>query len=287
MVSDLQGKNPMMRPTPQRDDRFEHRMRILLWGVLGAVLTGVMVLGIGSLIWREPMAQLGPGVSSAHLPVYGSVPDFTLIDQNGRPLQKAELAGKIWIANFIFANCPDECPLMTAEMARLQADLADVLELRLVSITVDPEHDTPLILSQYAARFQADPERWFFLTGDKGTIYRLAREGFRLGVVDPTERPPLHPTKDGALSPSRSSSNHHRPVPQAVVFAWPQRWLSWWRHLTPTLAFADHGRAKDTLHSTRFVLVDHSAQIRGYYDSREAAALQRLRQHLRLLRREP
>jgi protein SCO1 len=287
MVSDLQGKNPMMKLTPQREDRFDYRIRILLWGVLGAVLMGVMVLGIGSLIWQEPMAQWGSGVSSARLPVYGSVPDFTLIDQNGRPLRKTDLAGKIWVANFIFANCPDECPLMTAEMAKLQADLADVLELRLVSITVDPEHDTPAVLFQYAERFRADPERWFFLTGDKPAIYRLAREGFRLGVVDPTEPPSLQPTKDDALSPSRSSSNHHISVSQAVVLAWPQRWLSWWRHLTPALAFADHGRAKDTLHSTRFVLVDHTAQIRGYYDSREAAALQRLRQHLRLLRREP
>jgi cytochrome oxidase Cu insertion factor (SCO1/SenC/PrrC family) len=285
MVSDLQGKNPMMSPTPRQADRSGQRIRMLLWGVLGAVLVGVMVLSIGSLIRQEPLAPLWPGVSSARLPVYGSVPDFTLIDQQGRPLRKTDLAGKIWIANFVFTNCPDECPLMTAEMAKLQADLADVLELRLVSITVDPQHDTPPILSQYAARFQADPERWFFLTGDKGTIYRLAREGFRLGVVDPTEQPASPPTNNDALSPSRGSSKHHVPVFQSAVFASPRHW--WRRLLAPTLAFADHGRTTDALHSTRFVLVDQSAQIRGYYDSREAAALQRLRQHLRLLRREP
>jgi cytochrome oxidase Cu insertion factor (SCO1/SenC/PrrC family) len=219
--------------------------------------------------------------------VYGSVPDFTLIDQRGRPFRKTDLAGKIWIANFIFTNCPDECPLMTAELAKLEADLADVLELRLVSITVDPQHDTPPILSQYAARFQADPERWFFLTGDKGTIYWLAREGFRLAVADPTEQPAPPPTNHDALKRSPSSSAHPIPAFPSAAYALPQYWLYWWRHLTPTLAFADHGRTMDALHSMRFVLVDHSAQIRGYYDSREAAALQRLRQHLQLLRKEP
>jgi cytochrome oxidase Cu insertion factor (SCO1/SenC/PrrC family) len=284
MVSDLQGKNPMKKLAPQQGDRSEQRRRMLLWGVLGAVLVGVIVLSIASLIRQEPLAPLWPGVSSARLPVYGSVPDFTLIDQHGRPLRKSDLAGNIWIANFIFTNCPDECPLMTAEMARLQADLADVLDLRLVSITVDPQHDTPQILSQYAARFQANPERWFFLTGDKGTIYRLAREGFRLGVVEPTEQPAPSPTNNDALNPSRRSSKHHIPAFQTAVFASPRHW---WRHLPPARAFADHGRATDALHSTRFVLVDHSAQVRGYYDSMEAAALQRLRQHLQLLRQEP
>jgi protein SCO1/2 len=284
MVSDLQGQNPMKRLTPQQKDRAEQRTRMLLWGVLGAVLVGVMALSVGSLIRQEPLAPLWPGASSARLPVYGSVPDFTLIDQRGRPLGKADLAGKIWVANFIFTNCPNECPLMTAEMAKLQADLADVPELRLVSITVDPQHDTPPILSQYAARFQAEPERWFFLTGDKGTIYRLAREGFRLGVVDPTEQPAPPPTNKDALNPSRSSSKHRIPAFQTAVSASPRHW---WRLLPPALAYADHGRATDALHSTRFVLVDHGAQIRGYYDSTEAAALQRLRQHLQRLRKEP
>jgi protein SCO1/2 len=274
----------MKRLTPQQKDRSERRTRMLLWGVLGAVLVGVMVLSVGSLIRQEPLAPSWPGVSSVRLPVYGSVPDFALIDQHGRPLRKADLAGNIWIASFIFTNCPDECPLMTAEMAKLQADLADVPDLRLVSITVDPQHDTPQILSQYAARFQADPERWFFLTGDKSTIYRLAREGFRLSVVDPTEQPAPPPTNNDALNPSRRSSKHHIPAFQSAVSASPRHW---WRHLPPAPAFADHGRATDALHSTRFVLVDPSAQIRGYYDSREAAALQRLRQHLQLLRQEP
>jgi protein SCO1 len=274
-----------MRPTTPRGERSERLPRILLWGLLGAVLIGVLGLGIRSLIWRAPGAQLLPETPSAPLPVYGSVPDFALIDQHSRLVRKVDLEGKIWIANFIFTNCPDECPLMTAEMAQLQSDLADVPELYLVSITVDPERDTSAVLSQYAEHFHANPERWLFLTGDKGAIYRLAREGFRLGIVDPTEQLPPLPAKGKALSSSRSSLDRQLPDFRAGVFGWAQNFLSWWRHLQPSPAFADHGREQDTLHSTRFVLVDQGAQIRGYYDSREETALQRLRQHLQMLRR--
>jgi cytochrome oxidase Cu insertion factor (SCO1/SenC/PrrC family) len=276
----------MLRLTTEQGKRLKPRPSTLLWGLLGAVLIAVMGLGTRSLIWREPGGQLRLGTSSAPLPVYGSVPDFALIDQNGRPVRKADLEGKIWIANFIFTNCPDECPLMTVEMGQLQSDLAAVPGLRLVSITVDPERDTPPVLSEYAERFHAHPKRWLFLTGDKRAIYRLAREGFRLGIVDPAEQPHPLPAKDAALSSSRSSLDRQLPDSRAAVFGPAQTFLSWWRHLQPSPAFADHGREQDILHSTRFVLVDQRAQIRGYYDSREETALQRLRQHIELLRRK-
>jgi cytochrome oxidase Cu insertion factor (SCO1/SenC/PrrC family) len=217
--------------------------------------------------------------------VYGSVPDFTLVDQHNHPLRKTDLEGKIWVANFMFTNCPDECPLMTAAIAQLQSDLADVLELRLVSITVDPERDTPAVLAQYAQRFQADPQRWFFLTGDKRAIYHLARQGFRLGIVDPTEHTQPSPSKSDSSSPSNSALDPQVPELLEGTFGWRPTLPHWWDYLQPSSAFANHGRARDTLHSTRFVLVDQRAQIRGYYDSQEDADLQRLRQHLQILRR--
>jgi cytochrome oxidase Cu insertion factor (SCO1/SenC/PrrC family) len=275
-----------MIPTTQPEERRERLPQILLWSLLGVVLVGVMGLGVWSLVWQAPIQQLFPGASSARLPVYGAVPDFALIDQRGRPVRRADLEGKVWIASFIFTNCPDECPLMTAEMARLQSDLAHIDDLRLVSISVDPDRDTPAVLSQYAERFNADSGRWFFLTGDKRAIYRLAKEGFRLGVVDPAEQSHSAPDKGGSLGGSKSSLD--RPAPNSVgqTSGRPQSLRGWLRFVEPAAAFADHGRAKDTLHSARFVLVDRRAQIRGYYESREEAALQRLRQHLQMLFRE-
>ncbi|HSF33464.1 MAG TPA: SCO family protein [Candidatus Tectomicrobia bacterium] len=275
-----------MTPTTQPEERQERLARVLLWGLLAVVLMGVVGRGVRSLIWQESTQDRFPGASSARLPIYGAVPHFALTDQRNRPVRRADLEGKVWIASFMFTNCPEECPVMTAEMAQFQSDLAPVADFRLVSISVDPERDTPSVLSQYADRFNADPERWLFLTGDKRTIYRLAREGFRLGIVDPEEQSHLSPPKDRALGRPTNGVDRLTPSSVGQTLGWLRTVHSWLRHIEPSTAFADHGRAQATLHSTRFVLLDRRAHIRGYYESREAAALQRLRQHLQMLFRE-
>jgi protein SCO1 len=270
-------------PSEARQERLPH---ILLWSVLGVVLIGVVGLGVWSLVWEEPIKPSSSGASPAHLPVYGSVPNFALIDQSGRPVRRGDLEGKVWIANFIFTNCPDECPLMTVEMAQMQSELAHMADVRLVSISVDPDRDTPAVLSEYAERFNADPARWLFLTGDKRAIYRLVGEGFRLGIVDPAEPSHSSLVKGSPTGRSRSSLDRLAPSSVAGTASWLQNLCGWLPSVEPAAAFADHGRAQDTLHSTRFVLIDRLAQIRGYYDSREEAALQRLRQHLQILLRD-
>jgi protein SCO1/2 len=275
-----------MTPTTQAEARRERLPHILLWSMLGIVLVGVVGIGVWSLVWDAPIKQLSSGLSAAHLPVYGAVPDFALIDQNGHPVGKSDLDGKVWIASFLFTNCPDECPLLTAEMARLQSDTAHIADLRLVSISVDPDRDTPAVLSQYAERFNANPGRWLFLTGDKRAIYRLAREGFRLGIVDPAEPSHSSAIKGSTLARARSSLDRQLPSSVGQTSGWLQSLRGWLRSVEPATAFADHGRAKDTLHSTRLVLIDRLSQIRGYYESREESALQRLRQHLQMLFRD-
>jgi protein SCO1/2 len=119
---------------------------------------------------------------------FGRVPEFTLTERSGKRLGLSDLQGKAWVVDFIYTRCKDTCPLQSAQMAKLQADLGNN-DVKLVSISVDPEWDSPKVLSQYANRFKADPERWLFLTGDKNSIYRLAQEGFRLSAV---------PASDGA-----------------------------------------------------------------------------------------
>jgi cytochrome oxidase Cu insertion factor (SCO1/SenC/PrrC family) len=253
--------------------------RNILWGVLIVVLAGVSALGMWPFIRQQPLAPRMLARSAPRLPVYGALPDFALVERSGRSVRRSDLEGKIWVASFIFTHCADECPQMAAELARLQADVAALEDIRLVSITVDPERDTPAVLSQYAERFTADPERWLFLTGDKEAIYRLARDGFRLGIVDATEAAQSPPVKEQAFETS-GHALAHEPYPSQTQIP---RWLP---SIAPSPAFADHGRTPDILHAARFVLVDRRAQIRGYYDSREAADLHRLRQHLQTLRRE-
>lgn len=115
------------------------------------------------------------------LPIYGQVPAFVLTAQSGRPFARNALDGQVWVADFIYTTCTGPCPLMSMKMRRIQKANPDV---RLVSFTVDPEHDTPPVLAAYAKRYQADPNRWYFLTGSRQELNALARDAFKLSNVD-------------------------------------------------------------------------------------------------------
>jgi protein SCO1/2 len=128
------------------------------------------------------------GCRARPLPVLGTVPAFTLTDRSGAEIRSAQLAGGVWIADFIFTRCPDVCPALTARMATLQAALPD--DVRLVSFSVDPTHDTPEVLRAYAARAGAR-DRWLFLTGARDAMATLLRDGFRVAYAD--DGPPTAP----------------------------------------------------------------------------------------------
>jgi cytochrome oxidase Cu insertion factor (SCO1/SenC/PrrC family) len=112
------------------------------------------------------------------LPSYYPLPDFSLTDQSEKTVTLADLKGQVWIADFIFTNCAGTCPIMTGKMRQLQEKLPS--EIRLVSITVDPDRDTPKALAAYAAEHGATRDRWLFLTGDKQALYDLCVKGFKL-----------------------------------------------------------------------------------------------------------
>ena len=119
------------------------------------------------------------------LPSYGVVPDFTLTDQTGAPFKSASaLDKKIWVADFVFTNCPGPCPRMSSQMHEVQTALAGNDAVRLVSFTVDPARDTPPVLAAYAQHFEAIPGKWFFLTGAEADLNRMSRGVFMLGDVD-------------------------------------------------------------------------------------------------------
>lgn len=109
--------------------------------------------------------------------------DFRLTERSGRVVNGGDFADRVWIASFIFTRCPASCPRITSVMKGLQGKLASS-SVQLASVSVDPEHDTPAVLSAYAQRFGADPERWWFLTGPKEDVYGLILKGFRLGVAE-------------------------------------------------------------------------------------------------------
>jgi protein SCO1/2 len=124
---------------------------------------------------------------------YGSIPEFTLINQDGKNFGSADLRGKIWIADFVYSTCPGPCPMISSRMSELQKPL-EKTDVRLVSFTVDPAKDTPEVLRGYADKLQAEPGRWDFLTGPQSTIYNLSRNGFKLAVGE-EKGVPIHSTR--------------------------------------------------------------------------------------------
>jgi protein SCO1/2 len=118
------------------------------------------------------------------LEIYGQIPEFQLTSQDGETFNEASLKGHVWIADFIYTTCPGPCPRMSSQMSALQKATAGTPDIRLVSLTVDPAHDTPPVLAAYAVRYQANPARWSFLTGKQETLQLLSRDAFKLSDVD-------------------------------------------------------------------------------------------------------
>lgn len=120
---------------------------------------------------------------SAKLPDYGHVPQFAMTDSEGQPFSSHALEGKVWVADFIYTNCPGPCPRMTSQMHRLDQRLQGDSDVRLVSVSVDPQHDTPPVLNQFAHHFGGPTADWIFLTGSPETVHLLAFNTFHVGDV--------------------------------------------------------------------------------------------------------
>jgi cytochrome oxidase Cu insertion factor (SCO1/SenC/PrrC family) len=158
-------------------------------------------------------------------PALRALPDFALtaVTVDGTsPLDRRALAGRVWIVDFVYTRCAGPCPLLSAHMQSLQKRLPK--SIGLLSFTVDPDHDSPEVLTEYARGFGADPQRWLFATGDKPALIKLFRDGFLISAVESKDAPP----------------------------------------------------GQNVAHTTKFVLLDADARIRGYYDGDDPAALDRL-----------
>ena len=159
------------------------------------------------------------------LPDLGKVKPFSLTDHRGQAFHSKTLQGKVWVVDFIFTTCRDVCPRMTVEMRKLVEATAGLPDVHFVSISVDPEHDRPEVLRQYASSYGANLRRWSFLTGRREEIDYVMNTVFRLGTLS-----------------------------------------------------LDH--------STRFVLVDKSGRIRGYYASLVPEEMAKLLEDIRALARQ-
>lgn len=161
-------------------------------GLLPDVPNAVGALNINSLARRAATPLLAIGLllvflsscARPPLPILGVVSAFRLTAQSGQPFDSRSLSGHLWIADFIYTTCPGPCPMMSSRMNRLQSSTAGTPEVRLISFTVDPEHDTPAVLAEYAKHFKADPARWSLLTGSRAVLNDLGLNAFHLNSVD-------------------------------------------------------------------------------------------------------
>lgn len=126
--------------------------------------------------------RLAPRPLPRTLPDLGPAPAFRLTERTGQPFDSAQLAGKYWVADFIFTSCAGSCPAMSTQMRDLQQSFSKSGQVLLVSFSVDPAHDTPETLRGYADGYMAQPGRWFFLGGTPGEVAALARSGFKLAA---------------------------------------------------------------------------------------------------------
>ena len=170
--------------------------------------------------------MLASCVQPRPLATMGEVPEFQLTAQTGQPFDSKSLDGHIWVADFIYTTCNGPCPMMSQQMHRVQISTTEHPDVKLVSFTVDPQHDTPTVLTEYAKHFKPDFDRWYFLTGQQAALNDIALNGFKLNGVD------------GSMT-----------------------------------------------HSTRFVLVDRTRHIRGYYISSEDGFMPQLIHDIRQLER--
>ena len=163
----------------------------LLWAMTAVMLVlSVPYLLIKTGAWEPAVSNASdasgmlPMRDPDELPVIWQLADFSMTNQLGRTIRRADLLGQVWVADVIFTRCPGPCAKMTTRMADLQASIPSRWPVKLVSLTTDPEYDTPEVLRIHAEGYQADPRRWSFLHATKPAIVDLAVNNLKLVVLD-------------------------------------------------------------------------------------------------------
>ncbi len=146
-------------------------LRVFIYGIFPLAL---LLLIISSLTPEKKV----------QLQTLGQVPDFMLLDSRGEEFTNQNLHGKVWVTNFIFTTCSGFCSTMTQNMLEIEEKFRNNPDVHFVSISVNPEYDSPIVLAQYAEKYKIDTSRWHFLTGARQAIEDLAVKGFKIGSVD-------------------------------------------------------------------------------------------------------
>ena len=143
------------------------KIRFIIYGIVAVML-------LVTFLFKE-------SITLDDLPISGSVPDFEFTDSNGETITRKDMEGKVWVADFIFTTCTMACPIMTGNMNLIHKSFKDDNNVRIISISVYPEYDTPEVLKEYASRYNANTDRWHFLTGPEESVKNIIKTGFKIG----------------------------------------------------------------------------------------------------------
>lgn len=163
---------------------------------LGWVITFLVFTTAIAWAYMQFAGAMQSRAASSRLEKLAPAPEFQLTAQDGSTVTKDDLKGKVWVANFIFTRCAGPCPVMTSRMAEINQALSrKATDVELVSITVDPEYDTPAVLKEYGEKAGAKPDKWKFLTGPKEVIDPLVMKGFLQSLAWEPSGAPVHSTR--------------------------------------------------------------------------------------------
>lgn len=140
-----------------------------------------LLLGGLAACWAPALVGCKP--RGEPLPKLTQVPGFSLVNQAGKPFTQASLEGSVWISAFLFTRCPTVCPRIMKRLVQLQKTAKDKdIAVKFLCFSVDPEFDTPKVLTAFGERYGADFSRWAFLTGDSSTVQKTVIDGFKIGL---------------------------------------------------------------------------------------------------------
>lgn len=168
-----------------------------------AWLAVFIALGVlAFLAWSQ--FQRAKSISAELLPDFAAVPMFRFTNEEGEEVTRSDWADGITVVNFIFTRCTGPCPLMTSRMVELQQalDKAEAQNVKLVTVTVDPEYDTPEVLKAYAESVRADPARWSFYTGAAGDVEEFVVQGMLQPLAEEPDGMPAHSTRFVVVDPN-------------------------------------------------------------------------------------
>jgi protein SCO1/2 len=169
-IENAPAAQPAKRPNEER---------LYFWFPISLAL--IFAIGVGMTMWLVSRRETAYAVKPDHP---RQLINFSLIDRTGRTVTQKEIEGKILVVDFISTACSTTCPIVNRAMAEIQRRTADKPNVQLLSLTVDPRTDTPYVLAKFGEQFGADTNRWFLLTGDKPTLYRLIETSFLARDLD-------------------------------------------------------------------------------------------------------